>query len=100
MWWRSGGSSTLSGKNCSSLARSALTGFWLSVTVTQRDPQCAQPQGAEAVDVPDDQAPLALKQFAEGPHHPVVISGFGGVQHMQSAGRVAVPVHSPQQRQL
>ena len=31
----------------------------------QRDPQAAQPQGAEAVDVPDDQAPLALKQFAE-----------------------------------
>jgi hypothetical protein len=29
-----------------------------------------------------------------------VISGFGGVQHMQSASRVAVPVHSPQQRQL
>jgi len=31
----------------------------------QRDPQAAQPQGVEAVDMPDDQAPLALKQFAE-----------------------------------
>ena len=29
--------------------------------------KCAQPQGAEAIDAPDDQAPLVLKQFAERP---------------------------------
>ena len=34
MWWRSGGSSTVPGKNCSRPARSPLTGPWLSVTAT------------------------------------------------------------------
>ena len=50
--------------------------------------------------MPDDQAPLALQQFAERPHQPVMSAGFGGVQHMERAGRVAAPVDSPQQRQL
>ena len=66
----------------------------------QRYPQRLKPQGAEPVDVADDQAPLALKQFAERPRHPVVITGFGGVQHVERAGRVAAPADSPQQRQL
>jgi hypothetical protein len=50
--------------------------------------------------MPDDQAPLVLKQFAERPDQAVVIGGFGGVQHMQSASRIAAPVHGPEQRQL
>jgi hypothetical protein len=66
----------------------------------QRYPQRLKPHGAEPVDMPDDQAPLALGQFAEGPCHPAMITGLGGVQHMERARRVAAPVDSPQQRQL
>jgi hypothetical protein len=62
----------------------------------QRYPQRLKPQGAEPVDVPDDQAPLALEQFAERPHHPVVIAGAGGVQHVERAGRIAAPGDGPQ----
>ena len=50
--------------------------------------------------MPDDQGPLALEQFAERPHHPVVITGVGGVQHVERTGWVTAPVDSPQQRQL
>ena len=35
MWWRSGGSSIVRGKNCSRPVRSPLGGFWVSVTATQ-----------------------------------------------------------------
>ena len=66
----------------------------------QRYPQRLKPRAAEPVDVPDDQAPLALKQFAERRHHRVVITGFGGIQHVERAGRVAAQADSPQQRQL
>ena len=66
----------------------------------QRDPQRTQPHRAEAVDVPDDQAPLALEQFAERPHQPLVVSCVGGVQHVQGTGWVAAPVHGLDQRQL
>ncbi len=60
----------------------------------QRQPQRAQPLGAQAVGVPDDQAPLALKQFAERARQPVVITGGGGVQHMERASRGAAPADS------
>src|ERR1039458_587780 len=66
----------------------------------QRYPQRMQPQDAEPVDVPDDQAPLPLEQFTETPQHPVVVTGIGGVQHTQSASRAPAPTDSPQQRQL
>ena len=66
----------------------------------QRYPQRLQPRDAEPVDVPEDQATLALEQFAEHPHHPVVITGLGGIQNVERADRVVAPVDGPQQRQL
>src|ERR1019366_10331188 len=63
----------------------------------QRSPQCVPPPRAEPVDVPDDQASLAVVQFRAGLRWPVVIAGVGGVEHVERAGRVAVPVHGLQQ---